>query len=57
MDTGLLRLLPPKDYGGALLDVWCKGSVNNSGGGGNALGVRPVVSLNSGITVNAEEAE
>ena len=40
-----------------VLNVRYSGTVDNSGYNDSGLGVRPVVSLNSGITVNAEEVE
>lgn len=43
--------------GNLVLLVNCNGDVSNNYYYGSNLGVRPVVSLNSGITVNAEDAE
>ena len=40
-----------------VLIVYCSGDVNSYSYNVSSLGVRPVVSLNSGITVNAEEVE
>ena len=40
-----------------VLYVYCNGYVNRNGYNYSTLGVRPVVSLNSGVTVNAEEVE
>ena len=40
-----------------VLSVYCSGDVNYDKFSNSYLGVRPVVSLNSGITVNAEEVE
>ena len=40
-----------------VLRLYFDGRVSSDGYTNNKLGVRPVVSLNSGITVNAEEVE
>ena len=48
---------PSANYNNNVLGVWFNGIVNHYHYGNSNLGVRPVVSLNSGITVNAEEAE
>ena len=45
------------NYGGRVLFVYCGGGVSYNGCDTGYLGVRPVVSLNSGITVNATDAE
>ena len=45
------------DSGGSVLNVLDNGSVSGNGYSNDTLGVRPVVSLNSGITVNAEDVE
>ena len=51
-------LASPAAYGsGSVLDVYCLGNVHASYYNNRGLGVRPVVSLNSGITVNAEDAQ
>ena len=51
-------LASPAAYGsGSVLDVYCLGNVHASYYNNRGLGVRPVVSLNSGITVNAEDVE
>lgn len=51
-------LASPSAYGsGRVLGVYCNGIVSTNGYNNSTLGVRPVVSLNSGITVNAEDVE
>ena len=51
-------LASPSAYrGNVVLIVGCSGSVSGDDYGRSNHGVRPVVSLNSGITVNAEDAE
>ena len=52
-------LASPSAFGSSydVLSVRCDGFVNNYNYSYSLLGVRPVVSLNSGITVNAEDVE
>ena len=51
-------LASPSASGGSnVLIVYCDGDVYRSIYDYSNLGVRPVVSLNSGITVNAEDVE
>ena len=46
---------PSVYYSGGVINVFYSGLVDGSNYNYSGLGVRPVVSLNSGITVNAEE--
>ena len=48
---------PSANNSNNVLNVNYNGNVNNNNYNNSNLGVRPVVSLNSGITVNAEEVE
>ena len=48
---------PSANSSGAVLRVYYDGHVDYNGFNDSSLGVRPVVSLNSGITVNAEDVE
>ena len=50
-------LASPSADSGCVLYVRCNGRVSNDSCRNNCLGVRPVVSLNFGITVNAEDAQ
>ena len=48
---------PTAFHGNMMIELFYNGDVSHDSYYNNALGVRPVVSLNSGITVNAEEVE
>ncbi len=55
--SGYRLASPSAYYDNGVLSVRCDGYVGISSAISTIFGLRPVVSLNSGITVNAEEVE
>ncbi len=55
--TSGYRIASPSASSSCVLCVRCDGYVGNCSDSSIIFGLRPVVSLNSGITVNAEEVE